>query len=337
MKKFLCMILAALITMQAAAFAMTTNDFDNGMKKGINYFNNGMYVEAKDEFQWFCDANWGKMNTGQQEYALKYLDGTKEKCKQSQNKGKISTSEFDKGMAKGIEYFGKKMYYEARDEFTWFKNANYQRMNDGQKGYLDNYINGTDKRIKSLEENNTAETILRKYAKQNLHKIYDADKNQTFYNLRYLIADMTGDGINDIAAANVIDGVISYLQIYSYENGYVKLVCRYYSMGGGAEVYLTRYNGQPKLSIHGTAARYRNCKWIWGYKSGNAICEFYMDQKTDSEYNLINEYRAIKEYNLNNGEYSEMSTVSGDEYNKFANELEKNKLTPNDLISYDDL
>ena len=32
------MILAALITMQAAAFAMTMNDFDNGMKKGINYY-----------------------------------------------------------------------------------------------------------------------------------------------------------------------------------------------------------------------------------------------------------------------------------------------------------
>lgn len=65
------------LTANMSVFAMTRNDFDNGMAKGINYFNQGLYYEAKDEFQWFCDANWGSMNEGQQKYALDYLDGTK--------------------------------------------------------------------------------------------------------------------------------------------------------------------------------------------------------------------------------------------------------------------
>ena len=60
-----------------SAFAMPTYEFDNGMEKGINYFNRGMYYEARDEFQWFCDANWGAMNPGQQQYALDYLGGAK--------------------------------------------------------------------------------------------------------------------------------------------------------------------------------------------------------------------------------------------------------------------
>ena len=62
----------------AHSFAMPTNEFDAGMSKGINYFNNKMYYEARDEFQWFCDYNWGSMTQSQQKYALDYLGGTKQ-------------------------------------------------------------------------------------------------------------------------------------------------------------------------------------------------------------------------------------------------------------------
>lgn len=58
---------------------LSTNEFDNGMRKGIDYFNKGLYYEARDEFQWFCDYNWGKMNAAQQKYALDYLGGTNAK------------------------------------------------------------------------------------------------------------------------------------------------------------------------------------------------------------------------------------------------------------------
>lgn len=64
--------------------SMTTQEFDDGMAKGISYFNQGLYYEAKDELQWFCDANWGNMNSEQQKYALDYLDGTKNRITQLQ-------------------------------------------------------------------------------------------------------------------------------------------------------------------------------------------------------------------------------------------------------------
>lgn len=70
----------------------------------------------------------------------------------------ITTQEFDAGMEKGIEYFNQGLYYEAKDEFTWFRDYNYNRMNPGQQKYLDDYLNGTWDRIEQWE-NSQAETI----------------------------------------------------------------------------------------------------------------------------------------------------------------------------------
>ena len=79
-KKLLCAVLAAVAVLPTvSAFAMSTAEFDNGMRNGINYFNRGLYYEARDEFQWFCDYNWGNMNSGQQQYALDYLGAAKQK------------------------------------------------------------------------------------------------------------------------------------------------------------------------------------------------------------------------------------------------------------------
>ena len=81
-KKIICAAAAAAVAMSSAAFAMPTAHFDDGMRRGINYYGRGLYYEARDEFQWFCDANWGKMNSGQRQYALDYLDGAKAKVSQ---------------------------------------------------------------------------------------------------------------------------------------------------------------------------------------------------------------------------------------------------------------
>lgn len=86
MKKLLCTILIVTTLLSTiSAFAMTTNEFDRGMAKGISYFNRGLYYESRDEFQWFCDYNWGAMNPGQQKYALDYLDAAKAKIWEWEN------------------------------------------------------------------------------------------------------------------------------------------------------------------------------------------------------------------------------------------------------------
>lgn len=78
-KKISAMLAVSSVFGLLSAYAMDSTEFDAGMKKGILYYNSGLYYEAKDEFQWFCDFNWGRMNENQQSVALKYLDNTKQK------------------------------------------------------------------------------------------------------------------------------------------------------------------------------------------------------------------------------------------------------------------
>ena len=93
-KKLLCAALAAMsVVPTVSAFAMSTAEFDNGMRNGINYFNRGLYYEARDEFQWFCDYNWGNMNSGQQKYALDYLGAAKQKVAKWES-GIVTNSDF---------------------------------------------------------------------------------------------------------------------------------------------------------------------------------------------------------------------------------------------------
>lgn len=87
-KKLICSAIAATVMVSScSAFAMATYKFDNGMRKGIEYYNSGMYYEARDEFQWFCDYNWGELNPGQQKYALDYLGGAKAKIREIESSG----------------------------------------------------------------------------------------------------------------------------------------------------------------------------------------------------------------------------------------------------------
>lgn len=58
---------------------LTTEEFDAGMSKGIDYFNRGLYYEAKDEFQWLYNGKWNNMNEGQRQYLSDYLSGTRAK------------------------------------------------------------------------------------------------------------------------------------------------------------------------------------------------------------------------------------------------------------------
>ncbi len=80
MKKILTVILTTtMVCVANSVFAMTTEEFDSGMAKGIEYFNRGLYHEAYDEFTWFRNSHYEDMNAGQQKYIDEYLYGAKVK------------------------------------------------------------------------------------------------------------------------------------------------------------------------------------------------------------------------------------------------------------------
>ncbi len=126
MKKIITALLAAaMVSAPVSAFAMTTRDFDNGMRKGINYFNKGLYYEANDEFNWFKEYNYYSLNSGQRKYLDDYISGTRNRIRQweesQRNAVKNGTQAIE--IIKGIEgarnqlyglkysYFDKGSYY----------------------------------------------------------------------------------------------------------------------------------------------------------------------------------------------------------------------------------
>ena len=196
MKKLVSIILAVAIFSSMSAFAMSTAEFNNGMRKGIDYFNKGMYHEARDEFQWFCDANWGKMNDGQQKYALDYLGGAKQKMEETARSAYdkksyvLSQSEFDAGMRNGIDYFNKGMYNEARDEFQWFCDAHWSKMNDGQRKYALDYLGGAKARIKDWESHFYEHSIVPSFSYfSNKTYSYNRAGNMDTYKYTYDVLD----------------------------------------------------------------------------------------------------------------------------------------------------
>lgn len=141
------------------AFAMPTEEFDNNIQYAIDAYNAGEYQKAQTEFQNFCDENWDDLNEGQQQYIQDYLDGIE---KQKYKKSPLTTEEFDEGMKKGIDYFQREMYTEAKDEFQWFSNAKWNNMNEGQRQYLTDYLNSArEKASENVTKNNNSSNIVR--------------------------------------------------------------------------------------------------------------------------------------------------------------------------------
>ena len=186
-KKMVCIALtAATLLSTVSAFAMSTYSFDSGMRKGINYFNQGLYYEARDEFQWFADYNWGSLNSSQQKYLLDYLDGAKAKIKEVEYANNHLTQEqFDDGMRAGINYFNKGMFYEACDEFQWFCDYNWGKMNAGQRQYALNYLDGAKKKVQDL---NT-------YTGNYHGGLYAGDKKTSYWQYNLSIANATSNSL----------------------------------------------------------------------------------------------------------------------------------------------
>lgn len=113
-RRIITVVITVVSMLNVSAFAMTTREFDAGMEKGIEYFNQGLYYEAKDEFTWFKQWNYGKMNSGQKQYIYEYIVATDKKIDElneisspsnivensSVDVTTMTTQEFDTGMAK---------------------------------------------------------------------------------------------------------------------------------------------------------------------------------------------------------------------------------------------
>lgn len=243
---------------------ISTADFDLGMAKGVQYFNNGQYYEARDEFQWFCDANWGRMNDGQQQYVLGYLNNAKENVAEIEKENsRLTQQQFDNGMRKGIDYFNKGMYYEARDEFQWFCDANWGKMNDGQRKYALDYLGATKTKLREWE----SRPIYDDYG--NIYKTYDDSiipLFDYFAGKTYYGAELNVDGDGKMTGwsyeyyfwsdqKKLIESLVSYMQMLE-SNGFAltgsgDIIKYYYYRRGdnGLNIFADLKKGKVSISV----------------------------------------------------------------------------------------
>lgn len=130
--------------------SVSTASYETGMKKGIGYYNDGLYYEAIEEIQWFCDGNWYNMTEEQQNNALSYL-------------GSAKTQLADYSFESGKNYYNSGLYYEAQTDFTnallYYKEANSSKWKEAN-----DYLYSTNEKIKEWEnrepDNNIYKTII---------------------------------------------------------------------------------------------------------------------------------------------------------------------------------
>ena len=109
--------------------------FNAGIGRGIDYYNKGLYYEAINEIQWFCDANWYSMTAEQQQNALYYLNNAKSKLA-------------DYSFTTGKNYYNKGLYYEAQKEFSNALSLYPEYSSQWQSA--NDYLYNTNERIKRL-------------------------------------------------------------------------------------------------------------------------------------------------------------------------------------------
>ncbi len=242
----------------------------------------------------------------------------------------MTTQEFDAGMEKGISYFNQGLYYEAKDEFTWFKDYNYDRMNSGQQKYLDDYLDGAWDRIEQWENSQADDysvSLLKDYARRYIWSIYNEDTNSAFTNVKFLITDVTGDGKDDLLAVGIDSGNNpSQIEVYIEENGdVIKIINDHWGGYNGGRVFPTRYNGQVYLCGESFSSGtgfllnliiYENGSWRTAY-SCHAVYDW--DANTWAGYDVNG--RMVSEF----------------EYDNFRNSILSNELSVYDFTDRNNL
>lgn len=118
---------------------------------------------------------------------------------------------------------------------------------------------------------------LKKYAVENIHSVTDPGTETTYMNVKFLIADVTDDGVGDLLAVGIDENYLAYIEVYTYDNGdIIKIFSEHCGGYGGGYVMPVRYNndifmcGFSYSSSTGflkNLIKYKNNEWQTVYSS----------------------------------------------------------------------
>ncbi len=171
------------------------------------------------------------------------------------------------------------------------------------------------------------DAALKDFAKNNVKSVVNEEINITYTDVKFKIADFTGDGINDLLAAGLEeDGTLAQIELYSSQNGKIQSILNSHSGGyNGGYMIITPYNGKLYLcgcsyssstGFKKSLLKYENENWNTEYS-----CNVVFDWESGSTVG----------YNVNG------SLVSEAEYESFDKMLEENALTSADFVYANEL
>lgn len=174
--------------------------------------------------------------------------------------------------------------------------------------------------------------LLRKYAKENIRSVIDdemldmqPENAVTYTDLKFLLTDVTGDGINDLLAVGIDDNSPVVFDVYTVEDKYVKKIYNGHFGGyNGGFSYPTKYNGKIYICDESYSSATGFLKSLLKYENGK------WDMKYSSH--VVSDYDSGNETYDINGE-----SVSREEYETFNTNIENNTTTVDDYYSIDEL
>ena len=168
---------------------------------------------------------------------------------------------------------------------------------------------------------------LKQYAQDNLFSIHQEDLDVWFNNVRFKLADISGDDVPELLAVGLdSDGNLSYIEIYYYDNGNIVRIINDHCQGyGGGMVYPITLNGRVYMCGESYSSSTGFFKNVIEYKNGEWTTAY-------SSYTDFNHYEGtIDGYVVNEERVSEA------EYDEFNNRIYAGKLTAGDFVGIDSL
>ena len=205
------------------------------------------------------------------------------------------------------------------DDYSYFK---LRDIADAVGGFDVNFSNDTIQLSKDGyvydKDNTQVDPIseLKKYAVENIHSVTDSHIGATYTNVKFLIADVTDDGVGDLLAVGIDENYLAYIEVYTYDNGEIVKICSEHCGG---------YGGGGTLPV-----RYNNDIFICGisYSSSTGFLKNLVKYK-NNEWQTV--YSSYAQYDYESGQVVGYVVngryVSENDYYSFNNDVETGVLT----------
>lgn len=143
--------------------------------------------------------------------------------------------------------------------------------------------------IYSDSSNQDLEGELLRYAKTDLLKLYQDDyaEKNIYTDVRFLLADVSGDDEPELLAVGVIDNELCYLEIYQYNNGnVVNILKNQFGYAYGGVMDLVWYDGGIRILYESGSSSNGFMKKLMKYENGNWEVIYNTSFDLDNEGNL---------------------------------------------------